>query len=147
MICWYVTEWANFGCKAVNICTMGPNLNLLEIFTSCSWMNQPQGNMKFFHWIQNPCWWRHNKVKKEMLCLTCRKTSLRLSSNLSQSSSKPSSFGTKMFSIKLPRPTFGTKMFSIKLPRPTFTDEVYTCFGPLVGILKAPKNGQETATI
>ena len=52
-----------------------------------------------------------------------------------------------MFSIKLPRPTFGTKMFSIKLPRPTFTDEVYTCFGPLVGILKAPKNGQETATI
>ena len=31
--------------------------------------------------------------------------------------------------------SFGNKMFSIKLCRPTFTDQVCTCFGSLVGIL------------
>ena len=51
------------------------------------------------------------------------------------------------FVSELEPSSFGTKMFSIKLSRPTFTDQFCTCFGSLVGILKPPRNGQETPTI
>ena len=43
--------------------------------------------------------------------------------------------------------SFGTKMFSIKLCRPIFTDQFCACVGSLEGILKTPRNGQETRTI
>ena len=47
------------------------------------------------------------------------------------------------FVSELEPSSFGNKMFSIKLCRPTFTDQVCTCFGSSVGILKPPRNGQE----
>ena len=98
---------------------MGPNLNLLKFsLVVTEWINhRVMGN--FF--IKSKI--AHDNVitrsKNRCFVLTCWKMSLHLSPILSQSSSEPSSFSTKMFPIKL--------------SRLTFADQVYTCFGSLVG--------------
>ena len=123
--CMYITEWANFGCNATNICTMGTNLNMLKFSLIVpEWINQRVlGNFSL-----NP---------KSLLTVSSQGQKRDALFNLS----KDQLATVCKFVSELEPSSFGTKMFSIKLSRSSFTDQVCTCFESLLGILKPTKIG------